>query len=132
VVHDALPGLFVYGPELAVVSVRRAKEPIMVKSIHKTWPVIAMTVLMAAGALVKTAAAQKATPRPQDKLAIIESEFKQFLLSMDTDSHGKISKQEFMKFMEAEFDRLDKDKTGELDAKEIAQSILHPHSAVGK
>jgi hypothetical protein len=33
-------------------------------------------------------------------------------------------KQEWMKFMEAEFDRLDKNKSGELDAKELAQSKL--------
>jgi Ca2+-binding EF-hand superfamily protein len=31
---------------------------------------------------------------------------------MDTDKNGKISKQEFTKFMEAEFERLDKDKSG--------------------
>jgi hypothetical protein len=39
-----------------------------------------------------------------------------------------------MKFMEAEFDRLDKDKTGELDAKELAQSRLRVSnfSKVGK
>jgi Ca2+-binding EF-hand superfamily protein len=45
------------------------------------------------------------------------------LLLMDTDKSGKISKQEWMKFMEAEFDRLDKDKKGQLDAKELEQSI---------
>jgi Ca2+-binding EF-hand superfamily protein len=53
---------------------------------------------------------------------------------MDTDKSGKISKEEWMKFMEAEFDRLDKDKKGLLDAKELAQSKLrvsHPVS-VGK
>ena len=53
---------------------------------------------------------------------------------MDTDKSGKISKQEWMKFMEAEFDRLDKDKKGQLDAKELAQSKLrvsHPVN-VGK
>ena len=43
---------------------------------------------------------------------------------MDTDKNGKISKQECMKFMEAEFDKLDKDKNGELDAKELTQSSL--------
>jgi Ca2+-binding EF-hand superfamily protein len=43
---------------------------------------------------------------------------------MDTDKNGKISKEEWMKFMEAEFDRLDKDKSGELDVEEIAQSKL--------
>jgi Ca2+-binding EF-hand superfamily protein len=33
--------------------------------------------------------------------------------------NGKISKQEFMTFMEAEFKRLDKNKDGELDVKEL-------------
>jgi hypothetical protein len=39
-----------------------------------------------------------------------------------------------MKFIEAEFDRLDKDKTGVLDAKELAQSRLRasPFATVGK
>ena len=56
------------------------------------------------------------------------------LLLIDTDENGKISKQEWMKFMEAEFDRLDKDKKGQLDAKELTQSKLrvgHPVN-VGK
>ena len=43
---------------------------------------------------------------------------------MDTDKNGKISKQEWMTFMEAEFDRLDKAKNGQLDVKELAQSKL--------
>jgi hypothetical protein len=59
-----------------------------------------------------------------DKQALAEGEVKQLLLLMDTDKIGKISKQEWMKFMEAEFDRLDKSKNGELDVKEIAQSKL--------
>jgi hypothetical protein len=41
---------------------------------------------------------------------------------MDTDKNGKVSKQEYMKFMEAEFDRLDTNKNGELDPRELAQS----------
>jgi hypothetical protein len=41
---------------------------------------------------------------------------------MDADKNGKISKQEWMNFMEAGFDSLDKDKSGELDVKEIMQS----------
>jgi hypothetical protein len=53
---------------------------------------------------------------------------------MDTSNNGKISKQEYMKFMEAEFDRLDKNKNGELDPKELTQSKLRAShsSAVGK
>ena len=63
-------------------------------------------------------------PKPQDKLALGENEVKQLLLLMDTDQNGKISKQEYLKFMDAEFERLDKDKSGELDVKELTQSKL--------
>ena len=56
------------------------------------------------------------------------------LLIIDTDKKGKISKQEWMKFMEGEFDRLDKTKSGELDVKELMQSKLRVShfSSVGK
>jgi len=84
---------------------------------------------------VGTAGAQKAAvPKPQDKFAIGEDEAKQLLLLVDTDKTGKVSKQEWMKFMEAEFDRLDKGKTGHLDVKELMQSKLRvsQFSSVGK
>jgi EF hand len=91
--------------------------------------------LVAAWAVPWVAVAQKAAvPKPQDKLALGENEVKQLLLLIDTDENGQISKQEWMKFMEAEFDRLDKDKKGQLDAKDLTQSKLrvsHPVS-VGK
>ena len=75
--------------------------------------------------MVGSAVAQKAgVPKPQDKLAIGEDQAKQLLLLVDTDKKGKVSKQEWMKFMEAEFDRLDKDKKGQLDVKELTQSKL--------
>jgi Ca2+-binding EF-hand superfamily protein len=80
------------------------------------------------------AAQRQVVPKPQDKLALGEPEVTQLLLLMDTDKNGKISKEEWMKFMEAEFDRLDKDKKGQLDAKELTQSKLrvsHPVN-VGK
>jgi hypothetical protein len=50
------------------------------------------------------------------------------------DKSGKISKPEWMKFMEAEFDRLDKSKNGELDVKELTQSRLRVShfTSVGK
>jgi EF hand len=38
--------------------------------------------------------------------------------------NGKISKQEYMRFMEAEFDWFDKNHNGELDVKEVTQSSL--------
>jgi Ca2+-binding EF-hand superfamily protein len=97
-------------------------------------PLIAVFI---AGAVfeVGTALGQKATPdaKKQNSVALGEDEVKQMLLLMDTDKNGKISKAEFMKFMEAEFDRLDKDKSGELDAKELTQSLVRPsRGAVGK
>jgi len=39
-----------------------------------------------------------------------------------TNINGKVSRQEFKEYMVAEFDRLDKDKSGELDVKKLAQS----------
>jgi hypothetical protein len=64
------------------------------------------------------------TPRPADRLAVAEENAKQLLLLMDTDQNGKISKQEWMDFMSAEFDRLDVDHSGELDPHELLQSRL--------
>ena len=80
-------------------------------------------------------AGQKASvPKPQDTAALGEDEVKKLLFLIDTNQAGKITKQQWMKFMEAEFDRLDKNKTGELDAKELAQSQLRvsPFAKLGK
>jgi hypothetical protein len=97
--------------------------------------ILVIAVLNATWALPGTAVAQRqSVPKPQDKLALGEDEVKQLLLLMDTDKNGRVSRQEFMKFMEAEFDRLDKDKSGDLDVKELAQSQLSASnfSKVGK
>jgi hypothetical protein len=97
--------------------------------------IMVIAVLFVTWATRGTAVAQKqSVPKPQDRLALGEDEAKKLLLLIDTDKTGKISKQEWMKFMEAEFDRLDKDKTGELDAKELAQSKLRvsPFGRAGK
>src|SRR5271156_592676 len=95
----------------------------MLKRKNAPWVIVAIAASVAIWAMLGTAVAQKASvPKPQDKVALGLAEVKQLLLLMDTDKNGKISKQEWMQYMEAEFDRLDKDKTGELDAKELAQS----------
>jgi hypothetical protein len=84
--------------------------------------------LFAVGSLVESAIAQEKqnVPKAQDKVALSADEVKQLVLMMDTDKSGKISKKEFLDFMSAEFDRLDKDKSGELDVKELAQSQFRP------
>ena len=77
--------------------------------------------------------AQKAgVQKPQDKLALGENEVRQLILLIDNNNNGKITKNEWMAFMEAEFDRLEKNKTEELDPKELAQSriqVIHSLSA---
>jgi hypothetical protein len=96
---------------------------------------LAVSVLYAGVAFeVGTAFAQVRTPdnRKTDTVALGADEVKQLLALMDTDKNGKISKAEFMKYMEAEFERLDKDKSGELDPKELTQSQVRPSRAVGK
>jgi hypothetical protein len=96
---------------------------------------VAVGVLFASGTFMGTAIAQKKTPDApkQNALVLGENEVKQLLLMMDTDKNGKISRQEFMTFMAAEFDRLDKDKSGELDPKELAQSqVRASRPSVGK
>lgn len=56
-----------------------------------------------------------------DKVIIGESATLKLLKLMDTDKNGKVSRAEFMAFMQAEFDRLDLDHDGELDVKELEQ-----------
>ena len=92
-----------------------------------------LSALFVLPATTGTALAQKASvPKTQDKVALGEEEVKRLLLLMDTDKNGKISKQEFMTFMDTEFKRLDKNKDGELDVKELTQSKLRtrPPSSV--
>ncbi|MGA7752161.1 MAG: hypothetical protein WCB05_05000 [Candidatus Sulfotelmatobacter sp.] len=68
------------------------------------------------------AAVADIAPKPRDKYALANENVKQLLLLLDTDNSGRISKREWMNFMEAEFNKLDKDGNGELDPKELMQS----------
>jgi hypothetical protein len=74
-------------------------------------------------------AASDAVPQPNPRnVAAGASEAKRLLLLMDRDKSGKVSKEEFMTFMEAEFERLDINKDGELDVKELTGSKLIFHT----
>jgi Ca2+-binding EF-hand superfamily protein len=74
---------------------------------------LAIVPLLAAGALTGSAWADNS------KVQAADSDTKQLLLLMDQDRNGKVSKQEFMNFMEGEFNRLDTNKDGELDVYEL-------------
>jgi hypothetical protein len=87
---------------------------------------------------------EMATPLPptartqaqdQQKLAAAEVMAKELLLLIDTDKSGKVSKKEWMTFMEREFSRLDVNKDGELDVRELTRSRVRsnePFTSVGK
>jgi len=81
-----------------------------------------------------TFAQKDSVPKPQNNLALGADEVKRLMLLIAPNEHGEITKQECMKFMEAEFDRLDKDKSAVLDAKELAQSRVRvsPFAKLGK
>ena len=72
-------------------------------------------------------------PKTQNRLAVGEDAVRSLLLLMEPDKNGKISKQDWMKFMGEEFDRLDKDNKGELDAQELRHSnVQFERHRVGK
>ncbi len=100
--------------------------------IHTSRLVVFGTILVALSVLA-TAAAQKASvPKPQDQLALGEANVRQLLLLMESDKNGMVSKQEYMHFMEAEFQRLDKAHQGQLDARALNQSNLSASRFTGK
>jgi hypothetical protein len=95
--------------------------------------VCVITGLLAFGTKAGAQKVDKSVPKQQRTLALGEEEVKKLVLLMDTNKNGKISKKEFMDFMEAEFDRLDADKSGELDIKELTKSqVRASRQAIGK
>lgn len=97
------------------------------------WIVAILIVLVATGTLLAAAAAQKASvPKVQELLAMGEDDVRHLLQLFDSNPKGMVTKQEYMKFMEAEFDRLDKEKKGELDVRKLAQAKLSAVHYVGK
>jgi hypothetical protein len=100
---------------------------------NKVRLIVILAVSLAAITFLGTAAAQKASvPKPQDRLAMGEDNVKQLLLLMDTDKNGMVSQQDYMRFMEAEFRRLDKSNQGQLNARQLNQSNLSASRFAGK
>ncbi|MGB5453896.1 MAG: hypothetical protein WBM71_04885 [Sedimenticolaceae bacterium] len=73
--------------------------------MHKTLIVLAL--------VSAPAFAQQPTPQPMPDLD------KMFFEQFDTDGDGKVTKGEFMKPTEAQFDHMDQDGNGELDQAEV-------------
>lgn len=90
---------------------------------------ITLLAVLAAVASLGVGFAQKGIPRQPDKNVMAIENVKQLVLLMDADKSGKITKQQWMAFMEAEFDRLDLEKTGALDQAAIRQSTAYVRQA---
>jgi len=105
----------------------------MRNSLRNSLVTAILAVLLATGILLTAAAAQKASvPKAQDRMVMGEESIKQLLPLMNTDTKGMVSKQEYMKFMEAEFERLDQGKKGELDVRKLTQAGLYANRYTGK
>ena len=105
----------------------------MRRRTNTVWILAVLTVLVATGTMLATAAAQKSSvPKIHDFLTMGEEHVKQLLPLMNVNKQGMVSKQEFMKYMEAEFDRLDKEKKGELNVRRLTQSELSASRFTGK
>jgi len=96
---------------------------------------MAIAMLFATAANAGNGVTAEPTPVPaaaeQGKSAAAgDAATEQLLLLMDTDKDGTVSKQEFMAYMDAEFDRLDQNKDGKLDVKELTRLHLRTGSGV--
>jgi hypothetical protein len=105
----------------------------MRKAISNSWTIAILTVLLAAGIFLTTAAAQKASvPRAQDRLTMGEEPTKELLQVISANGRDVVTKQEYMKFAEAEFDRLDKEKAGAVNVRLFSQTTVASSRYVGK
>lgn len=91
--------------------------------------------MIAASSIGSSAFADQPAVADTGRLKMALSSTAQLLQLMDTDKNGKVSKEEFMRFMEAEFDFADKNKDGELDPNELKRlqyALTHPAKGPGR
>ncbi len=90
-------------------------------------------IILAAGMGIGITFAREETPR-NDKLAMGEPQVKQLLSLLGQDKDGMVSEQAFLNYMKAEFERLDTNKEGVLNAWKLTRPVDPPvtFSSAGK
>jgi Ca2+-binding EF-hand superfamily protein len=95
----------------------------------KTFAVLALLACGAGGIQAQDAPSTRVKQQKKDRnVKAGEKEAKKLILLMDKDQDGKVSREEFTAFMQAEFDRLDIDKNGLLDVAELTQARVQTSS----
>jgi len=101
-----------------------------------TAPVVVLLTSLSIIGVAEISLGQKASvPRPVPyQNSLDRDDVRQLLSLIGTGSTGKISREQWTAFMQGEFDRLDTDKDGTLDSKELAQCKLRvsPFARVNK
>jgi hypothetical protein len=71
---------------------------------------------------------------PRNQTAILDSHVKEILIYMKHDGKGTVSQEQFMELMKAEFNKLDRDQSGLVDARQLPNSNSHvvPSARYGK
>jgi hypothetical protein len=97
----------------------------MLKRMNVSALVLAVAALLATGTIAGTAFAQKqAVPKPLDRIALGDDHTQQVSVSfeIDVNKNGQISRQDWMRLMATEFDKLDANRSGQVDAAELTRS----------
>jgi len=76
----------------------------------------------------KQSVPKQAVAATTEKSAVAENNVVKLLLIMKPDKNGNISREEFNKLVDAEFDLLAKNQTGMVNVKDLVQPDLHAKS----
>jgi hypothetical protein len=104
----------------------------MLKQTNRVWIIGAFAAMVATGSMLGNPAQKTSVPKPQDTLALGEDEVKKLLLIMEPDKQGKISKQEYMRFMRRNSKDWIRTKTASWTSSKLTQSSVTTNRFVGK
>ena len=108
----------------------------MLQQILRGCAMSALAVLFTIAIATQSAKAEKdgdtTVGAPQVKVAVADEQTREILLLISANEKGKVSEQEFMRYMKAEFDRFDHARSGQVDVKQLARPQAIPASRYGK